>query len=1049
MTAVSFDILGRDKASQAFDKVSQAADRTERKFGFLSARTGGLTAGMAAGFGKIVAAMGAVATVQVFTGFINEARDARKVSALTESIIKSTGGAAKISAKQVGALAEAISNKTGVDDEAVQSGANLLLTFKNVRNEVGKGANIFDRATAAAVDLSAAGFGEVSATSKMLGKALNDPLKGITALGRAGVTFTADQKKQIATLVETGKTLEAQKIILQEVESQVGGAAAAAADPMQKLGVIVGNLKERIGTAFLPIIDKAATVLGNILPGAVDKASVGFKALGSAFREGDVTSDGFVGAMETIGATAGRIFRVFRSDVLPILKEFGTVISGSLLPKLRDFAGFGAQAAEDASKWARGLIGGLRKGLESGDWKPLGKAIGDGLAGAFRTIGDNFSKVTDAIGSAVDKVNWGNLGTRISSAIIGLIRAVDWKRVGDALGDAFVTIVSKTVGLAEKLGNAFKDLMQRVDWEQVGRDSTSAIGKFVSGVDWGSVAKTLGVALLKSLKINVQIKDTIINSAGELVKGIAVEIGSAIGRWFKDAGTWLSQKGRELLGGLKRGAETETRGIGAWISQNVITPVISAFKDAPKWLVQKGRELFQGLVNGIWSVAKDVDDWILRAPVAKLMAPWYSAGKWLVKHGANFLAGFITGVASVARTIGNWMGRNVISPLVGAFSRAGTWLVQQGRNLIAGFTGGVTGFLRSIKGIGTWMYNNVAVPAVTTFAKAGSWLGRAGRDLIGGLTGGIATRMKGIGSWIKSQVVDPIVSAVKTFFGIKSPSKVFEGIGLHLIGGLMKGLGSGRGTAIAKKVFGDMPSALRAVVGKGLVSISSLPNKALDALLGAGGDLAGSLISGGQKLGNRRVFYSGEQLDLSTFQKVQKAQGMLGGMLNITQGSYERASSYSGTTHTGGGVFDVVGGNLKRINAALRSLGFASWIRSPSQGPWPWHIHALEIGNPNLSASARRQVLDYAAGGDGLGGYKLGTPWVPNDQLALLHKGEAVIPEPVNRRMRSTRAGGTQRVVLEFRSDGSAHMDYLVNEFRKYVRVVGGGSVQQALGVNR
>ncbi len=272
-TPIVFDILGRDRgASSALEKVGNKADQTGRKFGILSVRSNGLTAGMAAGFGKIVAAMGAVAAVSVFKGFIDEARESRKVGALTESIIKSTGGAAKVSAKQVSALATAISNKTGVDDEAIQSGSNLLLTFKNVRNEVGKGAKIFDRATAAAVDLSAAGFGDVNSASKMLGKALNDPLKGLTALGKAGVTFTADQKKQIATLAETGRTLEAQKIILQEVESQVGGAAAAAADPMAKLGVIIGNVKETIGTAFLPIVDKAATWLGDKLPGAVDKA---------------------------------------------------------------------------------------------------------------------------------------------------------------------------------------------------------------------------------------------------------------------------------------------------------------------------------------------------------------------------------------------------------------------------------------------------------------------------------------------------------------------------------------------------------------------------------------------------------------------------------------------------------------------------------------------------------------------------------------------------------------------------------------------------------
>jgi len=174
-------------------------------------------------------------------------------------------------------------------------------TFKNIRNEAGKGNDIFNQATAAALDLSASGFGSVESASKMLGKALNDPLKGITALGRAGVTFTDGQKKQIKALVESGNVLGAQKIIMKEIASQVGGAAKAAADPMQRLGVIAANMKERIGTALLPIIGKVADWLGKKLPKALNVASLGFRALGAAFREGDVTSDGFVGAMEKIG----------------------------------------------------------------------------------------------------------------------------------------------------------------------------------------------------------------------------------------------------------------------------------------------------------------------------------------------------------------------------------------------------------------------------------------------------------------------------------------------------------------------------------------------------------------------------------------------------------------------------------------------------------------------------------------------------------------------------------------------------------------------------
>ena len=113
--------------------------------------------------------------------------------------------------------------------------------YDPVSNEAGDGAQVFDRATAAAADLSAAGFGSMDGAAKMLGKALNDPEAGLTALGRAGVTFTDQQKEQIKTLVESGDTLGAQKIILGEVESQVGGTAAASATAGEKISVAFGN----------------------------------------------------------------------------------------------------------------------------------------------------------------------------------------------------------------------------------------------------------------------------------------------------------------------------------------------------------------------------------------------------------------------------------------------------------------------------------------------------------------------------------------------------------------------------------------------------------------------------------------------------------------------------------------------------------------------------------------------------------------------------------------------------------------------------------------
>ena len=221
----------------------------------------GKVAGLAKGvFAPMIAAGSTVAIAGLLKDSVGEAREAEKVGAITSQIIKSTGGAAKVTADQVGDLSEKLSLKSGVDDEVIQSGANMLLTFKQVRNEVGKGNDIFDRATAAANDLSAAGFGDMSGQAKMLGKALNDPVKGMSALSRSGVTFTAEQQAKIKSLVAEGKQLEAQKIMLTEIESQVGGTAEAQATAGDKAAVAWGNLQETIGTGLLPVIDKMQTI---------------------------------------------------------------------------------------------------------------------------------------------------------------------------------------------------------------------------------------------------------------------------------------------------------------------------------------------------------------------------------------------------------------------------------------------------------------------------------------------------------------------------------------------------------------------------------------------------------------------------------------------------------------------------------------------------------------------------------------------------------------------------------------------------------------------
>jgi hypothetical protein len=238
--------------------------------------------------GMALAAGGALAAAGVGT-FLRDsiagARESAQVTARTENVIKSMGNASKISATQVADLAEALSNKTGMDDEAIQAGENLLLTFGNVRNEAGKGNNIFTQTTGLMVDMSRAMGTDTKGAAIQLGKALNDPVKGVSALSRVGVSFSKQQTKQIKKLQESGKTLEAQKIVLGEVKKQFGGAGKAMATPAERAKIAFGNFQEDLGTLLLPALDKVLTKASDILPAVSDFATMLADKLGPAISD--------------------------------------------------------------------------------------------------------------------------------------------------------------------------------------------------------------------------------------------------------------------------------------------------------------------------------------------------------------------------------------------------------------------------------------------------------------------------------------------------------------------------------------------------------------------------------------------------------------------------------------------------------------------------------------------------------------------------------------------------------------------------------------------
>lgn len=211
--------------------------------------------------GPAIGILSVGAVTGLLKGSIEEAREAQKVGAQTEAVIKSTGKAAGLSAKQFGELATSISLKTGIDDEQIQAGENMLATFTNIKDAAGKNNDIFSQATVLATDLGVATKTGPVQASQLLGKALNDPAKGLSRLTKIGVTFTDEQKKQVEQMTKAGDTAGAQRVILKELAKEFGGSAEAQATAGEKMGTAIGNLKEQIGTALLPVIDRLADII--------------------------------------------------------------------------------------------------------------------------------------------------------------------------------------------------------------------------------------------------------------------------------------------------------------------------------------------------------------------------------------------------------------------------------------------------------------------------------------------------------------------------------------------------------------------------------------------------------------------------------------------------------------------------------------------------------------------------------------------------------------------------------------------------------------------
>jgi len=220
----------------------------------------------------IAAGFGVTKAVQAAQGQIDAEK---KLSA----VLKATGGAARVTTKEIADLAGELQTVNGISDDATIGAAALLATFGNIKGET------FKETLRVAQDLSTLMETDMKDAALFLGKALNDPEEAFARLKKSGVSLTEAQKQNIVSLQQSGNIGGAQNALNEAISGRVGGVAKAMNNPLKNLKNTIGDVLENIGFMILPTLEKIANGLNKVLgPLATDGNK--YKAVGQAIAEG-------------------------------------------------------------------------------------------------------------------------------------------------------------------------------------------------------------------------------------------------------------------------------------------------------------------------------------------------------------------------------------------------------------------------------------------------------------------------------------------------------------------------------------------------------------------------------------------------------------------------------------------------------------------------------------------------------------------------------------------------------------------------------------------
>jgi hypothetical protein len=506
---LEWQLSAKDDASAKFEKVKKAQDdlvSSSEKSAVAGDKAGsswkGIAGGVAVGTLAVQAARQAFSFLKgTIDESIQQAQEFQNNQAALSAAIVSTKGAAGLTVEELNNMAKELQNITAVDDDVINSMQTMQLTFTNIKAPVFKEVSLAVLDMATAMNQNALPSAEQLQTASIqLGKAMQDPIVGATALQRVGIKLSEQQKEQIKTMVKAGDVMGAQKVILGELSTEFGGRAAAAANTYQgqmaRLNNTVGDVKQQIGRALIPTL----TLLAGTVTDSTGKIVMNENQLHDWQKKIYQAATIAIGAIKVIGNFIKVVFTMGK-----MVFDAGQIIGGVFVDMGRAIFNFGRDAKEVFKAMGQAFSGDFQ-----GAWQTLKNSMksqfsttitmmrgfGSDSVKALVGLDEAFNPLTEAIQKATD--------LKAFDAQITAMKAAEEasKQYAGGMTDAVADVGAETEKKAKDIQSAWEKV--RDTYKDGGEKISEALAKLEE--DHSSSVKTMTD---KMVSLKQQFLDTV------------------------------------------------------------------------------------------------------------------------------------------------------------------------------------------------------------------------------------------------------------------------------------------------------------------------------------------------------------------------------------------------------------------------------------------------------------------------------------------------------------------------------------------------------------